>query len=162
MQVPESTQPSWIITEIPGVRWGISQAPPGMEMPGGGGLKKSALRGGFDIFLGLHNRVAMPVDWVILLWYAWGADEQVMVTWLQRVFGWVDYHIFLGMRLCSRVQSARVELPYDLIDPCVPVLFIAINIYSPSLCKCATGSIVFSICTSYEKKERNITAKRFF
>ena len=55
-----------------------------------------------------------------------------------------------------------MELRYDLIDPCVSVLFITINIYSPSLGKCATGSIVFSICTSYEKKERNITAKLFF
>ena len=104
----------------------------------------------------------MPVDWVILLWYACGADEQVTVTWLPKVLGWVDYHIFLGMRLHSRAQRARMELRYDLIDPCVSVLFITINIYSPSLGKCATGSIVFSICTSYEKKERNITAKLFF
>ena len=30
----------------------VSQAPPGMEMPRGGGLKKSVLRGGFEYFFG--------------------------------------------------------------------------------------------------------------
>ena len=41
---------------------GVRQTPPGMEMPGGRGLKKSVLRGSLDMFLGLHNWVAMPVD----------------------------------------------------------------------------------------------------
>ena len=55
-----------------------------------------------------------------------------------------------------------MELRYDLTDPCVSVLFITIDIYSPSLGKCATGSIVFSICTSYERKKETIIAKLFF
>ena len=122
-------------------------------MPRGGGLKKSVLRGGFKYFFGTTQLGCHACCWVILLWYACGADEQVTVTWLPKVLGWVDYHIFLGMRLHSRAQWARMELHYDLIDPCVSVLFITINIYSPSLGKCATGSIVFSICTSYKRKK---------
>ena len=50
--------------------------------------------------------VAIPVDWVILHWYACGADGQRVDgrtgTWLPKFFGWVDYHIFLGMGLRSR------------------------------------------------------------
>ena len=49
--------------------------------------------------------VAIPVDWVILHWYACGADGRLVgrtITWLPKFLGWVDYHIFL----------ARVELRY--------------------------------------------------
>ena len=45
--------------------------------------------------------VAIPVDWVILHWYACGADGRSLarctVTWLPNFLGWVDYHISLAM-----------------------------------------------------------------
>ena len=49
--------------------------------------------------------VAIPVDWVILHWYACAADGHRVdgrtITWLLNFFGWVDYHIFLGLGLHS-------------------------------------------------------------
>ena len=51
--------------------------------------------------------VAIPVEWVILHWYACGADGRSVgrctVTWLPNFLGWVVYHIFLPMVLrCAR------------------------------------------------------------
>ena len=47
--------------------------------------------------------VAIPVDWVILHWYACGAGGRSLarctVTWLPNFLGWVVYHIFLPMVL---------------------------------------------------------------
>ena len=59
--------------------------------------------------------VAIPVDWVILHWYACGADGRSLarctVTWLPNFLGWVDYRIFLPMVLCcarfARESSAK-------------------------------------------------------
>ena len=58
--------------------------------------------------------VAIPISWVILHWYAWGADGPSVgrtVTWLPKFLGWVDYQIFLPMVL----RFARVELCYKVI-----------------------------------------------
>ena len=42
------------------------------------------------------------LDWVILPWYACGAEGQSLarctVTWLPNFLGWVDYHISLAMK----------------------------------------------------------------
>ena len=55
--------------------------------------------------------VAIPVDWVILHWYACDADGRTVglavgrctVTWLPNFLGWVDYYIFSPMVLrCAR------------------------------------------------------------
>ena len=56
--------------------------------------------------------VAMPVDWVILHWYACGADGRLVgrtVTWLPKFLEWVDHHIFLGMGLRSRALWALLS-----------------------------------------------------
>ena len=56
--------------------------------------------------------VAMPVDWVILHWYACGADGRLVgrtVTWLPKFLEWVDHHIFLGMGLRSRLLWALLS-----------------------------------------------------
>ena len=53
--------------------------------------------------------VAIPVDWVILHWYAWVADGRCTVTSLPNFLGLVDYFIFLPMVLRwrdSRESSA--------------------------------------------------------
>ena len=58
--------------------------------------------------------VAIPVDWVILDWYACGADGRSLgrctVTWLPNFLGWVDYFIFLPMVLRWRASRARAPL----------------------------------------------------
>ena len=54
--------------------------------------------------------VALLVDWVILHWYACGADgwslAQCTVMWLPNFLGRVDYHISLamGLRLAPRME----------------------------------------------------------
>ena len=56
--------------------------------------------------------VAMHVDWVILHWYACGADGRLvgrMVTWLPNFLEWVDHYIFLGMGLRSRALWALLS-----------------------------------------------------
>ena len=54
--------------------------------------------------------VAIPVDWVILHWYACGADRRSVgwctVTWLPNFLRWVDYHISLAMGLRPAWRSA--------------------------------------------------------
>ena len=62
---------------------------------------------------------AIPVDWVILHWYACGADGRSVgrsldrslarctATWLPNFLGWVDYHSSLAMGLCPRARFAR-------------------------------------------------------
>ena len=65
--------------------------------------------------------VAIPVDWVILHWYACGADGRSLgwsvgrctVTWLPNFLGWVDYFSFLPMVLRWRASRARAPLIYD-------------------------------------------------
>ena len=57
--------------------------------------------------------VAIPVDWVILHWYACDADGRsgcrCTVTWLPNFLGWVVYHIFLPMVLrFARESSANI------------------------------------------------------
>ena len=58
--------------------------------------------------------VAIPVDRVILHWYACGADGRSLgrctVTWLPNFLGWVDYFIFLPMVLRRRASRARAPL----------------------------------------------------
>ena len=66
--------------------------------------------------------VAIPLDWVILHWYACGANGRPLgraggrsvgrctVTWLPNFLGWVDYFICLPMVLRAR------ELRYDLTN----------------------------------------------
>ena len=59
--------------------------------------------------------VAIPVGWVILHWYACGADGRLVgstVTWLPKFLGWVDYQIFLPMVL-RFARFVRVELRYE-------------------------------------------------
>ena len=57
--------------------------------------------------------VAIPVDWVILHWYACGADGRSLarctVTWLPNFLGWVDYHISLvvGLRPRTALRATR-------------------------------------------------------
>ena len=55
--------------------------------------------------------VAIPVNWVILHWYACGADRrslgQCTVTWLLNFLRWVDYFIFLPMVLRWGASRAR-------------------------------------------------------
>ena len=63
----------------------------------------------------------MSVDWVILHWYARGADRRsggraggrCTVTRLPNFLGWVDYHISLAMGL-----RPRVELRYENREQC--------------------------------------------
>ena len=60
--------------------------------------------------------VAIPADWVILHWYACGADGRSlawrMVMWLPNFLGCVDYHISLAMGLRPRaVRSATRGAP---------------------------------------------------
>ena len=57
---------------------------------------------------------AIPVDWIILHWYACGADGRsggrCTVTWLPNFLGWVVYYIFLPMVLrCARESSATMD-----------------------------------------------------
>ena len=60
--------------------------------------------------------VAIPVDWVILHWYACGVDgrsparwlARCTVTWLPNFLGSVDYYIFLAMGL----RAARGAPPW--------------------------------------------------
>ena len=59
--------------------------------------------------------VAIPVGWLILHWYACGADGRLVgstVTWLPKFLGWVDYQIFLPMVL-RFARFVRVELRYE-------------------------------------------------
>ena len=63
--------------------------------------------------------VAIPVEWVILHWYACGADGQssgrCTVTWLPNFLGWVVYHIFLPMVLrFARESSAKIAPPFSI------------------------------------------------
>ena len=63
--------------------------------------------------------VAMPVDWVILLCYACGADGRSVgrtITRLPKFLGWIDYHIFLGMGLRSRAWSSAIRRPIGLLQ----------------------------------------------
>ena len=59
--------------------------------------------------------VAIPVDWIILHWYACGADGRspgwCTVTWLPNFLGWVLYHVFLPMVL--RCALRKRELRYE-------------------------------------------------
>ena len=63
--------------------------------------------GGHVISFQIKLWVAMPVDWVMLHWYACSADGRSVVrslarctvTWLPNFLGWVDYHISLAMGL---------------------------------------------------------------
>ena len=41
---------------------------------------------------------------LVCLWCGLTVDGST-VTWLPKFLGWVDYHIFLGMWLCSRARS---------------------------------------------------------
>ena len=64
--------------------------------------------------------VAIPVGWVILHWYACGADGRSVgrctVTWLPNFLGWVDYHIFLPMVLrCARFARESPAKKKDLL-----------------------------------------------
>ena len=62
--------------------------------------------------------VTIPVDWVILHWYACGAEGRSLgraggrctVTWLPNFLGWVDYFIFLPIVLRWRASRARAPL----------------------------------------------------
>ena len=58
--------------------------------------------------------VDIRVDWVILHWYACGADARSLgrctVTWLPNFLGWVDYFIFLPIVLRWRASRARAPL----------------------------------------------------
>ena len=50
----------------------------------------------------------IPVNWVILYWYACGANGRTIGRTL---FGWMDYQIFLGMGLRSRaLWSSAISL----------------------------------------------------
>ena len=55
-----------------------------------------------------------PADWVILNWYACGADERSLarctVTRLTNFLGWVVYHNSLAMEL--RAWSSAISLPW--------------------------------------------------
>ena len=57
--------------------------------------------------------VAIPVDWVILHWYACGADGRLLarctVTWLPNFLGWVVYHIFLPMVLRCALRARELR-----------------------------------------------------
>ena len=59
--------------------------------------------------------VAIPVDWIILHWYACGADRRsggrCTVTWLPNFLGWAVYHISLPMVLRCALRAR--ELRYD-------------------------------------------------
>ena len=55
--------------------------------------------------------VAIPVEWVILHWYACGADGRCTVTWLPNFLLWVIYHIFLPMVLrCARFARESSDI----------------------------------------------------
>ena len=57
--------------------------------------------------------VAIPVDWVILHWYACSADGRSLarctVTWSPNFRRWVDYHISLviALRLRAALRASR-------------------------------------------------------
>ena len=62
--------------------------------------------------------VTIPVDWVILHWYACGVNGRSLgreggrctVTWLPNFLGWVGYFIFLPMVLRWHASRARAPL----------------------------------------------------
>ena len=61
------------------------------------------------IWVAIH----VPVDWVILHWYACGADGRTCaVTWLSEFLGWVHYHIFLDIALRSWRSAITLEVGY--------------------------------------------------
>ena len=86
-------------------------------------IKNNAEKGTTLLLFFLLNKTlsriwfAIPVDWVILHWYACGADGRSLdrslarctVTWLPNFLGWVDYHISLAMALRPRaaLRAAR-------------------------------------------------------
>ena len=53
--------------------------------------------------------ISKSIDWVILHWYALGADGRAngcTVSWLSKFHRWVDYHIVLGTgTIISRVRA---------------------------------------------------------
>ena len=61
--------------------------------------------------------VTIPVDWIILHWYACGADGRLggrsvgrcTVTWLPNFLGWVVYHIFYPW--CCTARASRATAP---------------------------------------------------
>ena len=62
--------------------------------------------------------VVIPVDWVILHWYACGANGRSLarctVTWLPNFLGWVDYHIssaIKGWSTCCIILLGEQMLP---------------------------------------------------
>ena len=67
--------------------------------------------------------VAIPVDWLILHWYACGADRRSLgrwtVTWLPNFLGWVAYFIFLPMVLhCARFarESSAININMTIVN----------------------------------------------
>ena len=95
--------------------------------------------------------VAIPVDWIILHWYACGADRQsdgrCTVTWLPNFLGWIVYHISLSMVLrCARFaceSSAKMKLSVN--EPKLTGLCMG-----KEMCYYSTG-LDFKICFRSEK-----------
>ena len=69
--------------------------------------------------------VAIPVDWIILHWYACGADGRsggrCTVMWLPNFLGWVVYHISLPMVLrcaCFACDSSTIKILLSFLFFC--------------------------------------------
>ena len=79
--------------------------------------------------------VAIPVDCIILHWYACGVDRRAdgrTVTWLPKFLGWVDYHSLLRLGLGSRALLARVELRYNPLSPNIHIQIICTDLITLS------------------------------
>ena len=62
--------------------------------------------------------VSIPVDRIILHWYAWGADGRsggrCTVTWLPNFLEWVVYHISYPWCSAARASRGRAPLSFSL------------------------------------------------
>ena len=85
--------------------------------------------------------VAIPIDWVILHWFACGADGQSggracgrTVTWLPKFLGWVDYFILkvkndhrskfsnlIGKKKPEKKKKIRASMGFEPVTSALPV-----------------------------------------
>ena len=67
-----------------------------------------------ELHLGCHTCL-LSYFMLVCLWC--GRADGRTVTWLPKILGWVDYHIFLGLGLRSGALRARVEFRYNPLSP---------------------------------------------
>ena len=74
--------------------------------------------------------VVIPVDWVILHWYACGADGRSLarctVTWLQNFLGWVDLPTHGAPLVRASAPLWRTLLPTIAFVAVMPYIFFTV------------------------------------